>query len=385
MAIRTAIVGVGQTHHCSKREDVNGQELINEAVMRALEDAELSIKDIDAIVIGNMDHFEGINYVDGWSLDGSGAFMKPIMKLTTGGTTGMTVATAGYYHVASGLFDIVLAIGWEKNSESDTTAAITTCSQPLLERDFFAGAIGPLAAEYVNYMKRFGATEEDAALVSVRDHNNALNNPYAHLRMKITVEDVMKSPMLCYPIKFLDMCPRSDGACALIYAREGKAEKIARKPAWIHSIAGSRDFVYMGEPFQQEEMVTLERASIRAYKRAGITNPLKEIDVMELYLPASTTGVKWMESLGVCEHGEAPRLIRKGVFDMDGELPVNPSGGPLATNPIGATAMIRVGEAALQIMGKAGDRQLPNVRVALATAFGSCSWSDVTILRDSKP
>lgn len=385
MARRTAIVGIGQTYHCAKRDDVNGQELINEAVKRALEDAGLTMKDIDAIVIGNMDHFEAINYVDGWSVDGSGAFMKPIMKLTTGGTSGMTVATAGYYHVASGFFDVVLAIGWEMNSASDTTAAITTCCQPLIERDFFAGAIGPLAAEYTAYMKRFGATEEDAALVSVRDHNNALNNPHAHLRTRITVEDVLKSPMLCYPIKLLDMCPRSDGACALVYACEGKAEKLAAIPAWVHTIAGSRDFVYMGEPFQHEELITLERASARAYKRAGITDPLKEIDVMELYLPASTTGVKWMESLWVCGRGEAPKLIREGVFNMDGELPVNPSGGPLSTNPIGATAMIRVGEAALQVMGKAGDRQVPNVRTALATAFGSCSWSDVTILRDTKP
>lgn len=385
MARRTAIVGIGQTYHCAKRDDVNGQELINEAVKRALEDAGLTMKDIDAIVIGNMDHFEAINYVDGWSVDGSGAFMKPIMKLTTGGTSGMTVATAGYYHVASGFFDVVLAIGWEMNSASDTTAAITTCCQPLIERDFFAGAIGPLAAEYTAYMKRFGATEEDAALVSVRDHNNALSNPHAHLRTRITVEDVLKSPMLCYPIKLLDMCPRSDGACALVYACEGKAEKLAAIPAWVHTIAGSRDFVYMGEPFQHEELITLERASARAYKRAGITDPLKEIDVMELYLPASTTGVKWMESLWVCGRGEAPKLIREGVFNMDGELPVNPSGGPLSTNPIGATAMIRVGEAALQVMGKAGDRQVPNVRTALATAFGSCSWSDVTILRDTKP
>ena len=385
MAIRTAIVGVGQTHHRSKRQDVNGQELINEAVTRALEDAGLTIEDIDAIVIGNMDHFEGINYVDGWSVDGSGAFMKPIMKLTTGGTTGMTVATAAYYHVASGFFDTVLAIGWEKNSESDTQAAIATCSQPLLERDFMAGAIGPLAAEYTNYMKRFGATEEDAALVSVRDHNNALNNPYAHLRTRITVEDVMKSRMLCYPIKLLDMCPRSDGACALIYTCEEKAERIAPQPAWIHAVAGAREFVYMSEPFEREEMVTLERASEKAYKRAGITNPLKEIDVMELYLPASTTGVKWMESIWICGRGEAPKLIRKGVFEMHGELPVNPSGGPLATNPIGATAMLRVGEATLQVMSRAGDRQVPNVRTALATAFGSAGWTDVTILRNSKP
>ena len=384
MGRRAAIVGIGQTHHCSKRKDVNGQELINEAVRRALEDANLTIKDIDAVVIGNMDHFEGINYVDGWSVDGSGAFMKPIMKLTTGGTTGGTVGASAYYHVASGFFDVVLAIGWEKNSESDTQAAISTCSHPLLDRDFFAGAIGPLAAEYAAYMKSYGGTEEDAALVSVRDHNNALNNPYAHLRRKITVEEVLKSPVVCWPIKLLDICPRSDGACAVIFASEEKASKLAPKPAWVHAIAAEHDYTYMGD-INWEFMPSLEKASARAYKRAGITKPLEEIDVMELYLPASTTGVKWMESLWVCERGQAPKLIRKGFFNMEGELPVNPSGGPLATNPIGATGLLRIAEAALQIMGKAGERQVPNVRTALATAFGSCFWSEVTILRDTKP
>ena len=384
MGERAAIVGVGQTYHTSKRKDVNGQELINEAVKAALADAGLAIKDIDAIIIGNMDHFEAINYVDGWSIDGSGAFMKPIMKVTTGGSTGGTLGSAAYYHVASGLFDVVMAIGWEKNSESDTQAAISTCADPILERDFFGGAIGPNAAEYAQYMEEYGAVQEDAAMVAVRDHNNALNNPYAHLRKFITVEDVMNSPMLCYPIKLLDSCPRSDGACAVIYASEDRAPKIAPKPAWVHGTAVSHDYVYFGD-FDWQAMPTLEATATRVYQRAGITNPVKEIDVMELYLPFSTCGVIWMEHMFICGRGESPSLIRKGVFNMDGELPVNPSGGVLSTNPIGATALVRIGEAALQVMGKAGDRQVPDVKTAMATAFGSCYWFEATILRAAKP
>jgi len=384
MGTRTAIVGVGQTNHTSKRKDVNGQELIGEAVGRALDDAQLSLKDIDAIVIGNMDHFEGIHGVDGWSIDGSGAFMKPIMKVTTGGSTGGTLGSCGYYHVASGIFDVVMAIGWEKNSESDTQAAISTCADPILERDFFGGAIGPNAAEYAMYMKQYGAVQEDAALVSVRDHNNALRNPYAHLRKFITVEDVMKSPMLCWPIKLLDSCPRSDGACAVIYASERKASKIVPKPVWVHATAVSHDYVYFGD-YDWEKMPTLHATVDRVYQRAGITSPLKEIDVMELYLPFSTCGVVWMDHMRFCEPGEAPKLIRKGVFDMNGELPINPSGGVMSTNPIGATALVRIGEAALQIMGKAGERQVSDVRTAMATAFGSCYWFEATILRSTKP
>jgi len=384
MGIRTAIVGVGQTHHTSKRRDVNGQELINEAVRQALLDAELTIKDIDAFVIGNMDHFEAINYVDCWGVDGLGSYMKPVIKVTTGGSTGGTLGTCGYQHVSSGLFEVVMAIGWEKNSESDTQAAISTCANPIFERDFFGGAIGPNAAQYSMYMKEFGATQEDAALVAVRDHNNALNNPFAHVRKFMTVEDVMKSPMLCYPIKLLDSCPRSDGACAVIYASESKAEKIRKSPAWVHASAVSHDCTYFGD-YDWEGQPTLNAAVERVYKRAGITNPLREIDVMELYLPFSTCGVVWMDHMHFCERGEAPKLIRKGIFNMDGEVPINPSGGVLSTNPIGATALIRIGEAALQIMGRADARQVSNVKTAMATAFGSCYWYEATILRSTKP
>jgi len=105
MGKKVAIVGFGQTYQRSSRRDVNGVELINEAVIAALKDADITIKDIDAVVIGNMDHFEGINYVDMWSVEGAGGVMKPIIKVTTGGTTGTTVAMCAYYHVASGMFD----------------------------------------------------------------------------------------------------------------------------------------------------------------------------------------------------------------------------------------------------------------------------------------
>ena len=194
MGEKVAVIGVGQTHHRSRIPECNGQELIAVAVKSALESAELRMKDIDAVVVGNMDHFESINYVDMWSVLGFGGYMKPVLKVTTGGTTGSAVGHAGYYHAASGLFDVVLAIGWEQNSESDTTAAIVTHCEPLIERDFYGGAIGGLAAQYSNYMGMYGATEEDAALVSVRDHcNAALYNPYAHLRRMITVEEVMES------------------------------------------------------------------------------------------------------------------------------------------------------------------------------------------------
>ena len=248
MAKRVAIVGTGQTFHKSHRPDVNGQELINEAVLRALTDADLKMKDIDAIVIGNMDHFEGINYVDCWSVDGSGGTMKPIIKLTTGGTTGCTVAIGGYHLVGSGMFDRVLIIGWEKNSESDTTGAITTAFDPVWDRLVFAGAISGLAAEAQAYISRYGATDRDGARVSVRDRKHAMNNPHAQLRKEVSLEEVLASPMLADPIHLLDVCPRSDGACAVIMASEDVAEKICPKPDWIWGTAARHSYSYLVMP-----------------------------------------------------------------------------------------------------------------------------------------
>ena len=384
MAKRTAIVGFGQTHHATTRRDVNGVEMINEAVVRALDDAQLTRDDIDAIVIGNMDHFEGINYVDTWSVDGSGAYMKPIMKVCTGGTTGSTVAMAAFYHVVSGLFDTVLAIGWEKNSESDTTGAIVTAFEPIWDRPTFAGAIGGLAQDALVYMEETGATLEDAARVAVRDRQHARNNPYAHLQLDLTLEDAMNSPMISYPIRFLDVCPRTDGAAAAVFASEDRAEKITETPAWVVATANRHNFAMAGDT-QFGRLQSLEEASKEVYAKAGIKEPLKEIDMGELYLPSTFSGLIWIEAAGLCGRGEGPKLVADGVTDMTGEFPVNPSCGVLSSNPIGATGLLRVGEAAHQIMGKAEKRQVPDVNLVLTTGFGGCFWSDVMLLGKNKP
>ena len=385
MGRRVAIVGTGQTYHKSSRKDVNGVELIQEATSRALEDAGLRREDIDAVVIGNMDHFEGINYVDMWSIDGNGGLHKPVMKVATGGTTGTTVAIAGYYHVASGLFDAVLAIGWEKNSESDTTAAIITCADPYWERPTFGGAVAGLATAACEYMHRYGITERDAAHVAVRDRKNALKNPYAHLRKKITVEEVLGSPMLAYPIKLLDICPRTDGACAVIFASEDKAKKIADKPAWVHQVSSRHNYTFLTDIERSSRMPTLYEACMEVYKNGGIRDPLHELDVIEMYTPSSFAGLVWIDALGVCDEGEAVRLVSDGVTEMDGELPINPSGGVLSTNCIGATGLIRVAEAAMQVSGKAGEHQIEGAKLALATGFGGCSWSDVLLIGSFRP
>lgn len=381
MARRAGIIGTGQTYHKSKRRDVNIVELIYEAVSSCLKDAELDIADIDAVIIGNMEHFEGVYNADLWAVDGTGAFGKHAIKITTGGTTGASVAHAGFYHIASGMFEAALCIGWEKQSDGDTTAGLIFQSDPLFERATMSGAIGTFALAASEYMNKFGITEEQAAKVAVKNRGNALKNPYAHLRKAITVEDVLRSTPLAYPIKLLDMCPTSDGACAIIVASEEFARKKSpNKPAWFKALATRHD-----QPFNSDlplliNMRSLQSAAKEAYAQAGIINPLKEIDVAEIYEPCTFAELSWYEALGFCELGGGGRLMDSGATEMSGELPVNPSGGVISTNCIGATALIRVAEAAMQVMGKAGEHQVPGAKIALATGFGGSFWTEITIL-----
>jgi len=375
-----AIVATGQTDHRSKRPDVNIVEMINEAVRRCLADANMTMDQIDAIVIGNMEHFEGIFFTEMWSVDGAGSLLKHGMKITTGGTTGSSLAQAGYYHVASGLFDTVMTIGWEKQSEGETTAGLIFQADPLWERATMSGAIGSFAGSATAYMHKYGITEEQAAKVAVKNRKNAMNNPHAHLKMDLTVEQVLSSKMLAYPIKILDMCPTSDGACAMIFASEQKAKKICTDPAWVIAAVTRHDQPFGGDLEMVMNLRTLRSAAEEAYRIAGIHEPFRDFDVAELYEPCTFAELSWYQAMGFCGPGEEGKLMDSGATQMGGELPVNPSGGVLSTNCIGATAMIRVAEAAIQVMGKGGKRQVPGVNRAIATGFGGSWWSDVMIL-----
>jgi acetyl-CoA C-acetyltransferase len=204
MGERVAIVGIGQTCHTTRRPDVNWYEMVNEAVRAALKDAELEIKDIDAVVIGNMDLFEGHYLVDNMAAEYSGAFMKPGLKLGTGGTTGGTLCAGARHLVASGLYDVVLTIGWEKHDESHAQTGLMTAIEPLTERPFTPGAIGFFAMMSMDYMSKSGCQEVHGAMVRVKAAENASKNPYAHLKLNITVDDVLKSPMLSYPLRMED-------------------------------------------------------------------------------------------------------------------------------------------------------------------------------------
>lgn len=383
-----AIVGTGQTDHASKRTDVNIPEMVREAVDRTLEDAGVTFRQIDAVCFGNMDLFEGLAENEHWLASALGAEGKPLLKFNTGGTVGSSTAIGAYYLVKSGLYERILTVGFQKQAEGDSQGAITTVGDPIWERPMMAGAIGNHAVMASTYVADSGATEEQAAKVAVKARRNACLNPHAHLKMpEITVEKVLASRMLAYPLRMLDMCPTSNGACAVVLAADGHAQKLASRPAWIAAAAGAHDQQFQGDsPKRMSVMRSIIAVGERVYRKVGIQDPLKELDVAELYEPQTYAELSLYENLRFCERAGGGRFIDSGAPLIDGELPVNPSGGVLSTNPVGATALIRVAEAAMQVMGRAGAHQVkPDVRMALATGYGGNAWSDAVILTSRRP
>ena len=378
-----AIVAVGQTDHVARRLDVSIPEMVREAVDRCLDSKDLDPAQIDAVVIGNMELFEGINFPELWMVSALGAAGKPLYKLNNGGTVGASVAVAAAHLVASGLYDVVLGIGYEKQSEGETQSAITTVGDPAWERSVMAGAIGNFGVMASTYVADSGVTAEQAAKVAVKARQNACLNPHAHLkRPDITIDEVLGSRILAQPLRLLDMCPSSDGACAVVMASADQAKRLTPRPAWVAATSTAHDTQFMGDsPKRLARMRSLIAASDVVYEKVGITDPRRELDVAEIYEPASYAELAMYENLRFCDWGDGGRLIDDGATLIDGDLPVNPSGGVLSTNPVGATALIRVAEAALQVMGEGGDHQIPGVETALATGYGGNAWTEALILK----
>jgi acetyl-CoA C-acetyltransferase len=370
MGRNVGIIGVGQTRSSAKREDVSFPDLIHEAVQAALDDAGISLKDIDAVVFGSApEYFEGVNHPEKWCAGASGAFMKPQMRIHTGGTVGASTGIAAYYHAACGMFDTVLAVSGNKLSEGNVTAALTTCVEPIFSREFACGAASVVGFQSVWYMDKYGYTEEQAAKVAVKNRKNALKNPYAQLRREMTVQEVLESPPISYPLKLLDCCPVSDGAAAMVLASADKAKKICSKPAWIKGVSTISE----GPEYPDRDWadpIACKKAARTAYQQAGIKDPAREIHVAELYEPFSFSELMWYDAMYLCDEGQGGRMIDDGVTEMTGAMPVNPSGGVLSNNPIGSAAMLRQIEAAMQVMGKAGEHQIEGAKTAVAHGLG---------------
>ena len=384
------IIGVGQTVYSSHREEVNQPEMIHEAVSAALKQAGLTIDDIDCIVHGNMELFEMVHQPDLWHTLGTGAYGKETLRVTTGGTTGATLVCAADHLVASGLHDIVLAVGFEKLQEGHTTGGITNMADPLWGRQLQTGALTGMTA--ADLIEEFG--EERAKKASMKYRiimdKHAMKNDKAHRRLGLEFDQAddlaVNSPALVGELRMIHMCSQSDGACAMIFASEEKAKKLCKQPAWIkdHITVHREELfcIFGGVPY----LTTHKYAARKLYERNGIKDPRKEIDLFEMYDPSSWWGLDWLREFLLLENDEHIKMVENGDIMIDGSFPVNPSGGVIASNPIGATAMIRVAEAALQIMGKAGDHQVNKpVNQAMASGFGGTMWTVLLLLTKEVP
>ncbi len=235
-----------------------------------------------------------------------------------------------------------------------------------------AGAGGYFAPHVRSYIRRSGAPNHIGAIVAAKDRQNGAKNPFAHLRQAdITVESVQASQMLWDPIRYDETCPSSDGACAVIIGDEAAARAVDR-PAWIHATAmRSEPTTYAGR--DQVNPQAGRQAAAALWKQAGIDNPLEQIDAAEIYVPFSWFEPMWLENLGFMPEGEGWKLTEAGETALDGKLPINASGGVLSSNPIGASGLLRFAEAAMQVMGRAGEHQVDGVRTALGHAYGGGS------------
>lgn len=392
--VQPAIVGVGYCEHASKRSDVNMAELVNDSINNCLENVpSLDWKDIDCVINGNMPAFEGSNSPELWMADHIAAKDKAFMRVTTGGTTGGSIAIAAYYAIASGMYDTVLALAFEQQSCGNTTMGLASVAlgefsifpdlgydYDKLRRNMGAGAaIGIASYQGMNYMRRSGATEEDLARVVVQNRRNAAKTWWAHLKMPtITIADVMDTPYISYPLRFGMVCPGSDGAVAMIYTTEEKAKDFADIPVYVNGVGSYSnesaivgvDCGGAGQVDPCEQLGAVKSAEV-AYGQAGISFPNKEIDYAEVYAPFPNQELQWVERVGLFEPNGAPEAYANGVTAWNGELPVNCSGGVNSTNAIGASAMERPSEAALQIMGKASNQvKHKTIHTALGHGWG---------------
>jgi acetyl-CoA C-acetyltransferase len=387
-----AVISTFQTPSRSRHPEVNYVEQAQQAAVGALKTASMRPDDIDAVVFSMAPtFFMGVADVDRWAIDHVFGAGKPFFRVHTGGSTGGSAVHAAYALVRSGMFGTVLIVGAERLDETpDAQEVLNLTFDVFYEREMPLSTNTSVALMCSRYMTKYGITQEDLARAAVRQRGNAMRNPNAHLKGDITVEDVMNSPMIAYPLKLYDICPRSSASAAMIVGNAEAVEAFQPRPAFINGIGSVSDSYWLGDrmtPSMRSDCGELEiaaTAGAECFARAGISDPLHQIQVAEFYDPYTLLGYLQLEQLGFCEKGKAPLLDADGVWDMDGgAVAVNPSGGTLCSNPIGVTGLIRAIEAANQVMGSAGDLQVDGVHNTVSSALGGMAqFANFTVFGD---
>ncbi len=390
MSKKVAILGYGTTPFRARWVDKTYYELAFAAAKAALDDAGLAHQEIESAVYGIYNElFERQFMPDVYVHDYLGLGLKPSLRVTAGGATGGAAIHTGFAQIASGLYDIVLVLGVEKcsdcynpelkSSTPEVLKGIIYSADMTFEAPLGLTPAASYALPTVAHMEKYGSpTEVQMAKVSVKNHKNAFNNPFAQRPERITIDDVLNSKKICHPFKFYDNCLYSEGASALVLVSEKMAKKLKRPLGWITGLGASTDMAFTGNRPDYSEFGSSIEAGKAAYRMAKIKNPVKALDFAEMHDAFTSAEIMSYEAFGFCKPGDGGRLIDEGVTEMEGSLPVNPSGGLIGCgHAVGATGVMQVGEAFLQVTGQAGKRQVKGARKGLVQSIGgpATSWT----------
>jgi acetyl-CoA C-acetyltransferase len=391
MPRRVAVVGAGMTRFVRRAQET-GKELSWEASRAALDSCGMTLTDIEAVCLTSApDMFDGVHMKGEYLSDGAGAFGKPYIRTYVGGGSGVFTAIQAWYTVASGMADVVLVVAEEKMSSTQPhpQGAFLTIFDNILERPLGPNLLWIFALEMNRYMNAYGLDKRDIASVAVKNKRNAADHPAALLgQADITVEDVLASETLAWPVQRLDVSPISDGAVALVVASEDAVKRIGGTPVWIDGVGWNLDTAY----WTNRDLVFpeyVQNAARQAYAMAGITEPRKQIHVAEPYDPFDYKELHHLEGLMLFDKGKAPEAARDGVLNRDGDLPSCPSGGLLGVgNPIAAAGLMKIAELYWQLSGQAGARQVPGTpERGVAQAWGDLMQVGTVVVmgRDGGP
>ncbi len=363
---KVAIVGMGCTRF-GELWDKSAEDLIVEATYEALEDAGVDPRDIQAAWVGTT----GSGAAGSCLTDPLKIRDIAVTRVENFCATGMDAVRNAAFAVACGEYDLVLVVGFEKLKDSGLRGLAGTARHPL----FGLGGTAPgyFSLPCARHFEVYGTTKEHLAKIAVKNHKNGAKNPKAHFQREVTIEEVMKAPIIAWPLGIYDCCPTTDGAAACILTRRELAKAYRPDPIYIKTITLSVDstipgfrpgFDFLGWPATQQ-------AGKRAYEIVGIKEPLKELSLAEVHDCFTITELLTYEDLGFCRKGEAKYAIDDGLFEADGVLPVNIDGGLKSFgHPVGASGIRMIYEIYKQLQGKADERQLKDVRLGLAHNLG---------------
>lgn len=373
---KVAIVGMGCTKF-GERWDMGVEDLLVEAAYEAFQDAGIAPKDIQAAWIGTV--FSGMSAM---TLAPLGLQYIPVTRVENMCATGFEALRAACYAVIAGVCDIALAIGVEKLKDSGQTGVkgpAVVGDNPDGTSSIASGYSAPASFAYLGtrYFENYKIDRDRGksllAKIAVKNHHNGSLNPKAHFHNILTIEQVMKAPIVAWPLGLFDCCGISDGAAAAIVVRSDTAKTFRSDPIYIKGLgisAGARQ----GSMRQDYDYIHVDEnvhASRLAYAEAGVKDPKKEISVAEVHDCFTTHELVIYEDLGFSRRGKAGEDIDAGTFSLQGELPVNTDGGlKCFGHPLGASGLRMMYEIYLQLQGKAGSRQIKNPRLGLAHNLG---------------